>query len=200
MIEREVRCGVREGYEQVVVIGGGFDTLAIRLKEETPPLHVFEIDHPSTQAAKISRLPPSKVQFVSADLRDTSVSEALEGSGFDRYLPTIYVLEGLLMYLKKDAVHALLSTLPGASRRIVFTAMDVDAMGHPCFKNQSSGLDKWLERRGEPFLWGCAPIEMSAFLETCGLRLLKILETAALELNVNIADGEVIYIAEGMGA
>src|SRR5258708_33443467 len=54
-IEEAVRAALTEACGQVVVIGAGFDTLALRLSREFPPVSFIEIDHPATQKHK--RLP-----------------------------------------------------------------------------------------------------------------------------------------------
>jgi O-methyltransferase involved in polyketide biosynthesis len=51
-IEEAVRSALAEGCEQVVVMGAGFDTLALRLSREFPRASFIEIDHPATQASK----------------------------------------------------------------------------------------------------------------------------------------------------
>ncbi len=65
------RC-LREGLDQVVILGAGFDTRAYRVPgiEKT---HVFEVDHPTTREAKRKRLKkaidplPGHVTFVAVD-------------------------------------------------------------------------------------------------------------------------------------
>jgi len=49
-IERAVRESLAEGFRQVVILGGGLDTLALRLHNEFPDVNFLEIDHPATRA------------------------------------------------------------------------------------------------------------------------------------------------------
>lgn len=51
-IERIVRESLAEGFKQVVILGGGLDTLALRLHKEFPLVNFFELDHPDTQRVK----------------------------------------------------------------------------------------------------------------------------------------------------
>ncbi len=51
-IEEAVRAALTEACGQVVVIGAGFDTLALRLSREFPRVSFIEIDHPATQKYK----------------------------------------------------------------------------------------------------------------------------------------------------
>src|SRR5260370_40660514 len=38
--------------EQIVMLGAGFDTMALRIKDGLRTVTVFEVDHPATQAVK----------------------------------------------------------------------------------------------------------------------------------------------------
>lgn len=200
-IEREVREALSAGFGQVVVVGAGFDTLGIRLAEEMPEFTVFEIDHPSTQHVKKNRGPKTRVQYIAADLRHKSVSQALAETEFKPDLPVVFVLEGLLMYLDEGNVRALFEDLRGSHRRVVFTAMNLDENGRPGFKSQSKNLHSWLERRGEPFLWGCRPERMGEFLRSCNFELASTFDHTAirhtLKLSAELTEGEIVYVAEG---
>ena len=51
-LEDVVRDSLGSGTDQVVVLGAGFDTLALRLHQEFPAAVFIEIDHPATQKIK----------------------------------------------------------------------------------------------------------------------------------------------------
>ena len=53
LIEEVVRASLTEGVEQVVIIGAGFDTLALRLCAGFPRTNFIEIDHPATQSCTL---------------------------------------------------------------------------------------------------------------------------------------------------
>ena len=54
--EDELALGVRRGVRQYVILGAGLDTFAYRNPYPEGVLHVFEVDHPATQAWKRARL------------------------------------------------------------------------------------------------------------------------------------------------
>src|SRR4051794_31802357 len=58
-IEHAVRSALARGARRVVVIGAGYDTLALRLAREFPALRFTEVDHPATQAVKRAALAAS---------------------------------------------------------------------------------------------------------------------------------------------
>jgi len=71
IIERETRAAIDEGFRQVVVIGAGFDVLALRLASEFPLVTFVELDHAATQNAKrlVGERYGSEVALVATDLR-----------------------------------------------------------------------------------------------------------------------------------
>jgi len=94
---------------QLVLLGAGMDARAYRL-EYVPDLHVFEIDQQTTFDVKEPLLEGEQVltksrTVVGTDFSDASASSQpqwsrdLEAKGFDRKSPSIWLLEGLMMYL-----------------------------------------------------------------------------------------------------
>ena len=51
-IAQRCRLALAEGFERVVVLGAGLDTLALGLSQITPKVEWIEIDHPASQRAK----------------------------------------------------------------------------------------------------------------------------------------------------
>ena len=93
----------------VVIIGAGFDTRAFRLKGGT----WIELDEPQVITYKEERLPASssdnELQRIAIDFATDSLEQKLDSlSGRS---PVTIVIEGVLMYLEKATVDALLQTL-----------------------------------------------------------------------------------------
>jgi len=77
----------------------------------------FELDDGGTQPLKrrkVDRLGPGPT-YVEADLRERIAAEALVAGGLDPAQPTMYVLEGLTMYLSEEVVRRQLTALAEAS-------------------------------------------------------------------------------------
>jgi len=72
LIDDVVLQALRDGIPQVVILGAGFDCRVYRLSDISS-VAAFEVDHPATVAAKLSRLRsligklPAKVRFVEID-------------------------------------------------------------------------------------------------------------------------------------
>jgi methyltransferase (TIGR00027 family) len=117
-IDAAVREGVLGGIAQLVILGAGLDARAWRMPE-LAGVHVFEIDHPSTQAYKRARVggrtPTARdVRFVPVDFARDSLSESLAGAGHDAKAPTFWIWEGVTPYLPLAATRA---TLAAAATR-----------------------------------------------------------------------------------
>ena len=51
-----VKKAVDSGFEQLVILGAGYDTRAYRIEGIKERVKVFEVDHPDTQSRKIARI------------------------------------------------------------------------------------------------------------------------------------------------
>jgi len=112
--DRVVVGALEGGVGQVAVVGAGYDGRPLRYARSG--VRWFEIDHPDTQADKRERLgrlgiEAGDVAFVPADLATTDVGPALLAAGFDRRRRSLFVCEGLLVYLEREVIDRLLTGL-----------------------------------------------------------------------------------------
>lgn len=133
-VDAAVLAAVTDGLPQVVVVGAGYDDRALRFR--TPGVTFYEIDHPATQVDKRERVrqlgAAHDVQFVPADLRTDDVAAELAEAGQNLDVPTLFVCEGLLLYLSQSDVRRLLLALreraaPG-SRQVASLAIHADGV------------------------------------------------------------------------
>ena len=101
------------GARQLVLLGAGFDARSYRLSS-MPELHVFEVDQQTTFDVKEPLLADEKISVASRSVvaseftaRDSWAAN-LEAAGFNTSVPTVWFLEGLLMYLSLDDTHELM--------------------------------------------------------------------------------------------
>jgi methyltransferase (TIGR00027 family) len=118
-IDDVIAAGMAAGRRQVVVLGAGLDARAWRLPVLRDAI-VFEVDHPASQAhkrARIAAMPSGAplcardVRFVGVDFERDSLIERLAAAGHDRAQPTVFLCEGVIMYLTAEAVDATLRAL-----------------------------------------------------------------------------------------
>ena len=107
--EDELSRAVSEGARQCVVLGAGLDTFAYRNPHASVGLHVFEVDHPATQAWKREQLraaeinvPPETV-FVPVDFERETISDQLQRAGFSTHDKTMFSWLGVTPYLTDRA-------------------------------------------------------------------------------------------------
>ncbi|MCV2367488.1 class I SAM-dependent methyltransferase [Roseateles oligotrophus] len=170
LLRRWADAAVGCGCQQLVVLGAGFDTLALELAHLHPALRCIEIDHPATQAVKLRALrrlgESTALACAGSDLAHQQLAAALAAAGFEARRSTLFVAEGLSMYLPLERVLALLDLLrascPQAS--IAFSFMEPDAKGRARFAGARPWLQAWLGLVGEPFRWSASRLEVAACL------------------------------------
>ena len=94
---------------QVVVLGAGYDARAWRFDRDG--VRFWEVDHPATQADKRRLAPKGGPTYVPVDLAEAPAGPALADAGLDPGAASLFVAEGLVMYLADDELVALLAGL-----------------------------------------------------------------------------------------
>lgn len=164
------------GLEQLVILGAGYDTRAYRL-DRLRTLTVFEVDRPETQHVKtdtitkiLGSLPPH-VAFVPADLTEDNLGQQLARAGFSRTRRTLFVMEGLVMYMPRAAVERLLSCIvqnsgPGSS--VLFDYIPDWVIEGTSNTEGAKNILEYTITVGEPIRSGFAEGEVVPFLERLG--------------------------------
>jgi methyltransferase (TIGR00027 family) len=162
-LDRQIeRLCAAHGFDQVVILGAGFDTRAARLAGTKA--RFFEVDHPATQAAKraqlerLERYPVGAVHFVACDFESgDDFIDRLRAGGFDADRPAAVVWEGVTPYLTEDAVRATASRV--ASALAPASALYFDYVGKRMaqgdkLRDRDRGALDEVARVGEPIRWG----------------------------------------------
>ena len=110
--DRAVVNALGRGVRQVVIGGAGYDGRALRYAK--PGVTWFELDHPATQADKVARvarlgLERGQVRFIAADFTADPIAEPLLAAGLDPARPTLFLLEGVAVYLERPVVERVLA-------------------------------------------------------------------------------------------
>lgn len=109
-----VEKSVKEGLEQLVILGAGFDTRAYRI-DGLENIKVFEVDHPTTQQYKTRKIKETfqsnseNVVYVPVDFESEKISEELFKKGYNASLKTLFLMEGFIYYITPEAVAETLS-------------------------------------------------------------------------------------------
>jgi methyltransferase (TIGR00027 family) len=113
-IDGQVLAAIAAGATQVVVLGAGYDDRALRF--HSPGVRFFELDHPTTQVDKQRRVmaiaaDTTDLTFVPVDFRVDQVGDVLESTGHDPGRSSLFICEGLLVYLDEATIVSLLAGL-----------------------------------------------------------------------------------------
>ncbi|HEY3056793.1 MAG TPA: class I SAM-dependent methyltransferase, partial [Thermoanaerobaculia bacterium] len=186
-IEDLARAAIVDGFRQLVVVGAGLDTLALRLSHR---VRAVEIDHPATQRLKRA-LVDGPIEFVPADFtRDTLIL---------RDEPTLFVAEAVFLYLTEAEVRRMLARIREAKQaRLIFTFWE--PRNPVNFQNATPLADWWLQRASEPGRWAIAPEKLDDFLASEGFSLLRLARDddyhhRYVSKEVPLAKGEHIAVA-----
>jgi methyltransferase (TIGR00027 family) len=177
-IEQHTSQAIGNGFRQIINLGAGFDTLALRAAVAYPLVQFFEIDRPHTQAVKLSVLDrihytkPINCNFIEADLAKSPLNHVLSSiNRIDTNAPTLVILEGVLMYLSEHEVTQLfnnLNSIFSSSLVVVFGATATSTAKGSVSQKIINGL---LRRGGEGAKWSCSSQSMATFVEDCGYKL-----------------------------
>jgi methyltransferase (TIGR00027 family) len=179
LIDEAVAAALRDGIEQLVILGAGFDCRAYRLPA-LERVRVFEVDHPSTAASKRARLTtllgglPGHVVFVGLDFDRQTLLAALDAAGCDRGRRSMIIWEGVTNYLTVAAVDATVrdvATFAGGSH-LVFTYVHRGFLDGSVAFEGAEHLGEMLNRAGEPWTFGFDPAELPAYLAARGITLI----------------------------
>jgi methyltransferase (TIGR00027 family) len=202
IVRRHAHAALAAGCTQVIVLGAGFDTLCMELKAVRPDLRCIEIDHPATQSAKRTATGDNDIGFIAADLARQELGLLLtDHPGFDADASTLFVVEGVLMYMPLHSVRALFRQMAAVApqSQVAFTWFEPLENGRPGFRPRSRLVDIWLRWRGEPFLSSMPRTELAGFLSGSGFLLQELSASSDLVGSSPVAarpiEGE--YIALG---
>jgi methyltransferase (TIGR00027 family) len=180
VFEEQYNAGVR----QVIVLGAGFDTMAIKHRDRGCTF--YEVDHPATQAEKRRILTKHDdlgrdIRFVPVDFaRDDMVAE-LDKAGFDASAPSFISWLGVAMYLQEAVVIASLTALatrlaPGSE--LIFDAYPGMANIPPRERPLFMAARAFTAREGEPMTDWFAPAQIALYIRGTGFALIEMLRGA----------------------
>jgi methyltransferase (TIGR00027 family) len=179
-IDAVFKEALAEGFGQVLIFGAGFDTRALRFGDEAGDTKIFELDAPVTQNAKIGQfrkrglsIPPSLV-FVPIDFDKDSLPVRLAEAGFDQHKRSLFILEGLLMYLQPESVDETFRTIQafaGKGSEVVFDYVYASVLRRENLYYGEEKIFETVAKMGEAWHFGIEKGEIEGFLGTYGLRL-----------------------------
>lgn len=148
----------RLGMHQVVLAAAGLDTRAFRL-DWPSQTKLYEMDLPEVLdtkeevIGKAGARPNCERLTVGVDLREATWPEALVARGYRPERKSVWLIEGLLYYLTRPAVHRLLDKV--RSLTAADSALGLDVMNRGLFFSPMTWpMQAALARRGAPGRFG----------------------------------------------
>jgi len=170
-----VKTALDEGIEQLVILGAGYDTRAYRIEGLKGKVKVFEVDRPETQELKIKKIKeifgslPDHVVYVQVDFDIETLGQKLIDSGYDRSLKSLFIMEGLVMYIPPKAVDDTLAFIVENSclgSSVLFDYFPESVTEGTCEVGRN--MKAFAEDKGEPFQFGIKEGTVKTFLAQRG--------------------------------
>jgi len=170
-IEDITRQAIADGYTQVINLGAGFDGLLWTLHSEHPQVNFIELDHPATHNLKVQALadpekPVNNMHFLSIDFTHQDLESVLnESSAFKTHSKTLFICEGVLMYLQTSEIDTLFNairSLSGQHGLFTFTCLEPQGSVN---NNSRTALFYYLKLIDEPIKWALESEKMANFLQ-----------------------------------
>jgi len=166
---------VETGVRQIVILGAGLDTFALRNPHGALNIRIYEVDHPATQVWKLDRLAeaqialPSELVFVPVDFEQDDLGEKLVAAGFQLNSPTFFTWLGVVPYLTKEAIDRTLdyiSSIPNPE--VVFDYVEPPEAFSEELRQIEKARAEQLEKIGERSDTRFEPATIAAILRSHG--------------------------------
>lgn len=173
---------LENSFSQIALLGAGFDTRALRFKNGNRGTKVFELDIPTTQQPKIAILSrrkivlPGELVFVPIDFNKQSLPDALFDAGYGKGQKSLFVWEGVTMYLTPDAVDGTLAFIRENAAEGSVVAFDYIYASVLRGENRFYGereIFKTVSRAGEGWTFGIEDGEIAGFLSQRGFKIIS---------------------------
>ncbi len=151
---------IKNGIDQYIILSAGLDSFALRRKDLTSTLRIYELDHPTSQESKKKRFRklslalPNNLELISIDFEKENLAGGLKKSLYSNERRAFFSWLGTTPYLTRDVVfHTLRSVALIASpgSEIVFDYMIPKKFVGADDLPSVEALDRFVKRRGEPF-------------------------------------------------
>ena len=166
---------VERGIRQIVILGAGLDTFALRNPHGARQILIYEVDHPATQAWKRQRLAEARLALppwlilVPVDFERDDLGETLGGAGFQSNAPAFFSWLGVVPYLTQNAIGSTLdfvASIPDSE--VLFDYMEGPQAFSEETRESVGERTEQLEKMGERWASRFEPAGMAAILRAHG--------------------------------
>ena len=165
---------VERGVRQIVILGAGLDTFALR-NPHGAQIRIYEVDHPATQAGKCERLADAQIAlppwliFAPVDFEQDEVGEKLVAAGFRQNAPAFFTWLGVTPYLTQNAIGRTLDYISSIrNSEVVFDYMEPPEGFSEELRQIEKARTEQLEKMGERSLSRFEPAGIATLLRSYG--------------------------------
>jgi methyltransferase (TIGR00027 family) len=162
---------VERGIWQIVILGAGLDTFALRNPHGARQIQIYEVDHPATQAWKRQRLAEAQIALppwlilVPVDFERDDVGEKLGAEGFQQNSPAFFTWLGVVPYLTEDAIGHTLDYISSIQNsEVVFDYMEPPEASSEELRQLEKERTEQLKKMGERSLSRFEPAGIGTIL------------------------------------
>ncbi len=173
---------LENGLQQLIILGAGYDSRPYRFEKLKEQVRVFEVDHPATQADKLTKVRtifralPAHVTYVAVDFNTQTLAQRLPESGYDPQLKTLFIWQGVTMYLAAEAVEEILQFVvqhSGPGSAIVFDFLYRSILEGVQKSVVVSNMRRYRFMTGEGLTFGVEEGTIAAFLKERGFHQVR---------------------------
>jgi methyltransferase (TIGR00027 family) len=168
--EEVMAACIARGVRQVVILGAGLDTFALR--NPHAGVTVYEVDYPATQAWKRERLAqagvalPLSLIFAPVDFERQSLADGLAAAGFHNDQPAYFQWLGVTPYLTREAIVSTLDFVASISgAEVAFEYAEPFENYPPGMQANLRAVAERAASIGEPWLSLFDPPDMAALMQ-----------------------------------
>lgn len=187
-----VSQALKDSFPQIVFMGAGYDSRGLRFEHLNNGTQIVELDRAVTQNRKIKRLKSKKVgipeylKFFAIDFNNQTLEGVLSSAGYQNDQRTLFVWEGVSMYLETQSVKDTLTFIRQCSPPGTLLAFDYAVSLSDKDVEKNYGAKEMLKSskdksNTEPFKFSLAENNMTAFLNEFGHNIVRHLNPDQLE-------------------
>jgi methyltransferase (TIGR00027 family) len=199
---------LNKGVQQLVILGAGYDSRAYRFNKLKDQIKVFEVDHPASQTDKKAKVKavfgtiPEHVIYVPVDFNTQTLEGCLPESGYDPDLKTLFIWQGVTMYLTAEAVDNTLKfvlqhSAPGSA--IVFDYVYRQVLDGVQKHSEITNMRRYRFMTGEGLTFGINEGAVEAFLKKRGFSQVRDIDSIGLKQAYFTGNNARRKIASGYG-
>jgi len=173
---------LERGFSQVVMLGAGMDTRAFRFQEKNRGATIFDLDIHATQRYKREVLkrkkiaPPAGLVFAPIDFNKERLADVLSEAGYRDGQQTLFLWEGVTMYLEAEAVDGTLAFIRSSAAEGSIVVFDYIRASVLRYENSLYGekeIRGTVARAEEGWIFGIEDDAIEEFLAERGFKLLS---------------------------